>query len=106
MQRDPEVTMLQKNFLKLKDRYDEVMRFGRYHPDYMDVMLKTRRAKKAYDMHPAVAAAKQSETSLQALLDEVIVIISGSISSDIKVERGNPFFTTDHQCGGGCSCSA
>ncbi|KAA1042694.1 YlbF family regulator [Macrococcus equipercicus] len=106
MQCDPEVERLRKRFIRLKERYDEVMRFGRYHPDYMEVMLETRRAKKAYDLHPMVAAAKQAETALQTLLDEVIVSVSAAVSSEIKVDRGNPFFTADHQCGGGCSCSA
>ncbi|TDM07361.1 YlbF family regulator [Macrococcus lamae] len=106
MQSNSEVEKLRKDFVKMKEQYDEVMRFGRYHPDYMEVMLKTRRAKKDYEMHPLVAAAKQSETVLQSLLDEVIVIVSNAISSDIKVDRGNPFFTADHQCSGGCSCSA
>lgn len=104
MQHHSEVQQLKKDFMKLKERYDEVMRFGRYHPDYMDVMLKTRRAKKDFDMHPVVAENKKLETEVQGLLDEVIVIITNSISPNIKVERGNPFF--DHTCSTGCGCSS
>lgn len=105
MQQSKEVNQMKQSFLKQKEKYDEVMRFRRYHPDYMEVMLKTRRMKKEIDMHPLVAAAKKAEMELQTLLDEVLVIVTNQISSGIMVERGNPFFT-DHQCGSSCSCSA
>lgn len=106
LEQNTEVAAMKANLLKLKERYDEVMRFGRYHPDYMETLLTTRRAKKAYDLHPVVAAAKRSEMALQTLLDEVLVIVAGAVSEEVKVESGNPFFTTDHSCSGGCSCSA
>ncbi|TDM03578.1 YlbF family regulator [Macrococcus hajekii] len=106
LKQNEEVEILKKQLIKLKERYDEVMRFGRYHPDYMETLLETRRAKKAYDLHPAVAEAKKSEMALQSLLDEVLVIVSNAISKEVKVESGNPFFTTEHSCSGGCSCSA
>ncbi|TDM03919.1 YlbF family regulator [Macrococcus carouselicus] len=106
LQQNREVDELRRQVLRLKERYDEVMRFGRYHPDYMETLLATRRAKKAYDMHPVVAKAKKSEMELQTLLDEVLVIVSRAISTEVKVESGNPFFTTEHSCSGGCSCSA
>jgi len=106
LRQDAEVIAMKKNLLKLKERYDEVMRFGRYHPDYMDTLLTTRRAKKEYELHPVVAKAKKSEMALQTLLDEMLVIISGFVSDKIKVESGNPFFTTEYSCSGGCSCSA
>lgn len=105
MQQSVEVNEMKHLFFRQKEKYDEVMRFGRYHPDYMDVMLKTRRMKKEIDLHPLVAAAKKAEMDLQSLLDEVIVIVTSHISSGIMVERGNPFFT-DHQCSSSCSCSA
>ncbi|TDL98794.1 YlbF family regulator [Macrococcus brunensis] len=106
LQQHAEVSAMRKNLLKLKERYDEVMRFGRYHPDYMETLLTTRRAKKEYDLHPVVAEAKKSEMALQTLLDEILIIISRSVSDEVKVESGNPFFTTEHSCSGGCSCSA
>lgn len=101
---DKEVQQLKKSFLQYKDKYDEVMRFGRYHPDYQEVMLETRKRKKAYDMHPIVMKHKQLETTLQSLLDEVIMIVAKSISKEVKVESGNPFFI-DHTCSSNCGCS-
>ncbi|HEC2204643.1 TPA: YlbF family regulator, partial [Staphylococcus delphini] len=40
---DREAQRLYGQFLKSKINYDEVQRFGRYHPDYQEVMLTTRR---------------------------------------------------------------
>ena len=50
LKQDDEAHLLYQAFLKSKERYDEVMRFGRYHPDYQNVMLDTRRRKRAYEM--------------------------------------------------------
>ena len=47
--------------LKSKVAYDEVMRFGKYHPDYQKVMLETRRRKRAYEMLPVVMDYKSKE---------------------------------------------
>lgn len=99
-----EVQLLKKELIRIKERYDEVNRFGRYHPDYQSVMLETRRKKKEYDMHPEVAQVKLLETQLQTLLDEVLVIIASSVSAEVKVEKGNPFFES-HTCSSGCGCS-
>lgn len=99
-----EVQQLKKELIRIKESYDEVNRFGRYHPDYQRVMLETRRKKKEYDMHPEVAQVKLLETQLQTLLDEVLVIIASSVSTEIKVEKGNPFFES-HTCSSGCGCS-
>ena len=47
--------------MKSKVAYDEVMRFGKYHPDYQKVMLETRRRKRAYEMLPVVMDYKSKE---------------------------------------------
>lgn len=96
-------------FMKEKERYEEVQRFGRYHPDYQEVMLATRRQKRAYETHNTVVAFKQSEHDLQLLLDEVVTILGSSVSEHVKVDAGTPLF---HQSscgcgsGGGCQCHA
>ncbi|WP_240628364.1 YlbF family regulator [Macrococcoides goetzii] len=99
-----EVQQLKNELIRIKERYDEVNRFGRYHPDYQRVMLETRKKKKEYDMHPEVAQVKLLETQLQTLLDEVLIIIASSVSAEVKVEKGNPFFES-HTCSSGCGCS-
>ncbi|MEI5906048.1 YlbF family regulator [Bacillus spongiae] len=98
-------------FTKLKELYEEVQRFGRYHPDYQRVMKEIRRVKRIMDLDEHVANYRKAENDLQDLLDEVSVLIGGSVSEHIKVPTGNPFFQSS-SCsggcgtGGGCSCSA
>lgn len=78
--------------MKSKINYDEVQRFGRYHPDYQEVMLTTRRLKREYEMHDTVVAFKQSETALQQLLDEIVTMIATSVSEHVKIDAGTPLF--------------
>jgi cell fate (sporulation/competence/biofilm development) regulator YlbF (YheA/YmcA/DUF963 family) len=91
-----------KAFLREKELYEEVQRFGRYHPDYQRVMKNIRELKREMDMDDYVAEFKRAENDLQALLDEVSVIIGKSVSEKIKVPTGNPFFDSSSSCGGGC----
>ncbi|MCG7338761.1 YlbF family regulator [Staphylococcus sp. ACRSN] len=103
-----EAHLLYQAFLKSKDNYDEIMRFGKYHPDYQKVMLETRKRKRAYEMLPVVMDYKQKEVALQDLIDEVIVKIAYAVSENVKIETGNPFFQKDAggcSTGGSCNCS-
>ncbi|CAM3694521.1 YlbF family regulator [Mesobacillus zeae] len=101
-----------KAFADMKLRYEEVQRFGRYHPDYKEVMGQIRILKREMDLDETVAEFKKAENELQSLLDEVSVIIGRSVSKSVKVPTGNPFFASSSACGGGCgsgggcSCSA
>ena len=103
-----EAHLLYQAFLKSKDKNDEIMRFGKYHPDYQSVMLDTRKRKRAYEMLPVVMDHKQKEVALQELIDQVIVKIAYAVSENVKIEAGNPFFQKDAggcATGGSCSCS-
>ncbi|MDP4085701.1 MAG: YlbF family regulator [Bacillota bacterium] len=90
-----------RDFVKLKDLYEDVQRFGKYHPDYKKIMFEVRKAKREMDLDPFVAEFKLAENDLQGLLDEVSVLIGGAVSENIKVPTGDPFF--EHSsCSGGC----
>ncbi len=91
-----------KRFTVMKDRYEEVQRFGRYHPDYKVVMKEIRELKRDMDMDENVADFRRAENELQDLLDHVSVSISRAVSEHIKVPTGNPFFNSGSSCGGGC----
>lgn len=99
-------------FVKMKDLYEDVQRFGRYHPDYKQIMKETRELKREMDLDENVANFRIVENELQSLLDQVSVLIGRSVSEHIKVPTGNPFFDTGSSCsggcgtGGGCGCSA
>ena len=99
-------------FVKLKELYEEVQRFGRYHPDYTRVMKEIRETKREMDMDAKVAQFRVAENELQGLLDEVSSLIGQAVSKNVKIPTGNAFFDSSSGCsggcgsGGGCSCSA
>lgn len=100
-----------RRFTDLKELYDEVQRFGKYHPDYKKVMSQIREYKREMDLDPLVAEFKLAENDLQTLLDEISMLIGGAVSKHIKVPTGNPFFHTGSHgggcgSGGSCGCSA
>jgi cell fate (sporulation/competence/biofilm development) regulator YlbF (YheA/YmcA/DUF963 family) len=112
LQHNKETQRKINRFVNLKEHYDEVQRFGKYHPDYKLVMGQIREVKREMDLDPLVANFKLAENDLQYLLDEVGMIVAGAVSEHIKVPTSNPFFETSTShgsgCGGGgsCSCSA
>ncbi|WP_239254647.1 YlbF family regulator [Listeria ilorinensis] len=113
METSPETQHKRRAFIKIKERYDEVQRFGRYHPDYKEVTRKTRALKRELDMDEHVAAFRQAETALQTLFDEISLLLASAVSENIKVPTGNPFFEQKSSCssggcgsGGSCGCSA
>jgi cell fate (sporulation/competence/biofilm development) regulator YlbF (YheA/YmcA/DUF963 family) len=99
-------------FVKLKELYEDVQRFGRYHPDYSRINKEVREAKREMDLDENVAGFRKAETALQSILDELSRIMGMAVSEHIKVPSGNPFFESSSSCsggcgsGGGCSCSA
>jgi len=102
IRRNKETLRKIKAFTEAKELYEEVQRFGRYHPDYQQVMRKIRELKREMDLDEHVAEFKKAENDLQALLDEISTIIGKSVSEHIKVPTGNPFFDSSSSCGGGC----
>ncbi|MCD4838408.1 YlbF family regulator [Neobacillus sedimentimangrovi] len=104
MQNNKETQKKIQRFVSMKERYEEVQRFGKYHPDYFKVMKQIREYKREMDMDPHVAEFKLAENDLQSLLDEISLLIGGAVSKHIKVPTGNPFFDNGHGCGAGGSC--
>ncbi|MGN7477213.1 YlbF family regulator [Solibacillus silvestris] len=109
---DAELSAQIKAFQRLKDQYEDVQRFGKYHPDYNTIMKKIRTEKRLIDMNEQIAALKLAENDYQDLLDEISMIIGRSVSEAVKIPVSNPFFASSSSCGtgcgtgGGCSCSA
>ncbi len=99
-------------FARLKDQYEEVQRFGKYHPEYARVMKQIRVDKRRLDLNEKIANLRLMENELQDLMDQVSFIIGRSVSEAVKIPSSNPFFSSDSSCGGscgtggGCSCSA
>lgn len=99
-------------FSRMKEQYEDVQRFGKYHPDYHTVMKKIREQKRQLDLNELVANLKLAENDFQDMLDEISIIIGKSVSEAVKVSISNPFYATESSCGGncgnggGCSCTA
>ena len=101
-------------FSRLKEHYEDVQRFGKYHPDYHIIMKRIREEKRALDLNEAIAQLKLAENDYQDLLDEVSLLIGKSVSDAVKVPVSNAFFAASaSSCstggcgsGGSCGCSA
>ncbi|MCK6256889.1 YlbF family regulator [Fictibacillus sp. KIGAM418] len=110
LEQDANAQKLINEFNKTKELYEEVQRFGKYHPDYKTVSTKVRVLKRELDFNETIAGFKKAEKELESLLNECSSLIAGSVSEHIKVPTGNPFFDSK-SCsggcgsGGGCSCS-
>ncbi|MCA1012536.1 YlbF family regulator [Halobacillus halophilus] len=101
LENDREAQALIKRFADIKEHYEDVQRFGRYHPDYHDIMKKVRSVKREMDMHETVAHFKKAEREVQKLLDEISENVAFSVSEQIKVPK-NGMALTDSGCSGGC----
>lgn len=101
LQQDRVAQELIRQFTAMKERYEEVQRFGKYHPDFSSVTKQIRDLKRQVDLHETIASFKKAENEMQKLLDEVSVLIGQEISPAVKVPTGNPFFDAGG-CSGGC----
>jgi cell fate (sporulation/competence/biofilm development) regulator YlbF (YheA/YmcA/DUF963 family) len=106
---DKEAQRLIKAFKDIKVHYEDVQRFGRYHPDYNDIMKRVRSVKREMDMNEKVATFKIAERNLQKLLDEISGHVALSVSEQIKAPKDGGALT-DSGCGcgsgGGCGCAS
>lgn len=91
-----------KHFQELKVKYEEVQRFGKYHPDFRTITAEVRAYKRELDTDPLIASFKQAEKDLHELLSEMSLLIANQVSPNIKVPTGNPFFDAQSSCSGGC----
>ncbi|MGY4689700.1 YlbF family regulator [Salibacterium sp. K-3] len=108
MDNDREAQQLIRRFTEVKDKYDEVQRFGKYHPDYKTISKEVRSVKREMDMHDTVAAYRKAERELEELLNEVCGEVAGIVSPTIKLPGNNPYFedASSGSCGSGGGCGS
>ncbi|MFB5660695.1 YlbF family regulator [Alteribacillus sp. HJP-4] len=102
LKEDEEARDLINSFAEWKDKYDDVQRFGKYHPDYKTISKQVRVVKREMDLQKSVAAYKKAEKELEQLLNEICAEIAGVVSPTIKVPTGNPYFDNSSCGSGGC----
>lgn len=108
LKKDREAQKIIQQFVKTKELYEDVRRFGKYHPDYKSISKNMREIKRKLDLNDSVAAFKRAEKNLQSLLDEISIYIGKAVSEQIKVPTGNPYFEMAGcgcASGGACGCS-
>ncbi|GCF94565.1 hypothetical protein NRIC_24560 [Enterococcus florum] len=98
-----DVQRIKKEFVAKKEAFEQIQNFGEYAPDFSEKQRSVRKAKRTLDLNEKVAAFRLAETDLQTLLDSLGQSIASTLSPEIKVEAGNPFFETKgHTCKGTC----
>lgn len=99
-------TLRKIEFQQQKERFDKIAAYGTYAPGYREEKRALWQKKRKLDMDEAVASFRVKETNVQTILDTLVQVLATTISTEIKVDAGNPFFTTKHSgCGGHCHAS-
>ena len=88
---DEELVRKINDFQRMKDQYEDVQRFGKYHPDYQTIMKSVRAKKRELDVNDKISALRLAENDYQDLLDEIGLLIGKTVSDSIKVPVSNPF---------------
>lgn len=98
-----DVAKLKNAFQQEKEKFEQIAAYGEYAPDYRQQQRKVRLSKRALDLNEKVASYRLAETDFQQLLDEIGQRLAQTISLEIKVDAGNPFFETENRsCKGNC----
>lgn len=105
MEQDAEVQRLLSVFETKKQQYEDVQRFGKYHPDFNHISKEVRELKRTIELMDSVQAFKRAEDRLDELLYQVSRTIADAVSGTIKVPSNNPFLEAKSSgCGSGGSC--
>lgn len=106
MDQNQDVSTIVNQFLEKKEAFERIESYGKHAPDFKEKRRDVRKAKRLLDTNELVAEFKYSETSLQNMLDYITFDLANTISNDIKVDAGNPFFEfAKRGCGGSCHVS-
>ena len=81
---NPELVSLTGSFNKIKIKYDEVSKYGKYHPDLKTVQLELSSKKEEVFTNETIKEYKKLEKDLQNRLDHISKEIANSVSSKIK----------------------
>lgn len=105
LKQDAEAQRLIQLFQQKKQAYEEVQRFGKYHPDFDKISRELRECKQKLDMLESVQAFKRAENRLDELLYRVGRTIADAVSPTVKVLSNNPIMeAVNSGCGTGGSC--
>ncbi|VEU81222.1 YlbF family regulator [Haploplasma axanthum] len=86
---------------KIKEEYDAVLEYGRYHPDFKDVTKKYSEAKKKLFEIDDIKRYFELDRIIEEEINEFLNKVTSSISENIPVFNKFGFITKK----GGSSCS-
>lgn len=92
-------------FTALREKFTDIQQYGYHHPDYKEMSKALRKLKREVDCLSAVAQYKKAEVQLQVLLDQIVEKLAESVSVNIKVDAGSPFFIAK-KSKKGCGCKS
>lgn len=100
----PETIEKRAQFLAAKDEVEQMAHYGEFVPGFKEKQRTLRKRKRELDLDESVAAYRVAETNLQNILDTVGRQVAKTVSEEIKVDAGNPFFESKG-CRGNCHAS-
>lgn len=84
MSNDQHLQQLITQFNKSKTKYDDISKYGKYHPDLKSVQVQFSEDKNSLYSHPVIVEYKQLERDIQSLLNHVSKEIAQAVSTKIK----------------------
>lgn len=84
---DKELQELIATFKKWNQKYEEVRKYGEYHPDLHRVQLQFSKAKEELFIHPMVLEYKKHEKVIEHILNQLSKDISKAVSAKIKYKN-------------------
>ena len=84
IEKDKDLKALIEEFNKVKIKYDDVSKYGKYHPDLKKVQLELLKIKETLYSNVIIEEYKKLEKELQKTLDHVSSEIAKSVSKKIK----------------------
>jgi cell fate (sporulation/competence/biofilm development) regulator YlbF (YheA/YmcA/DUF963 family) len=84
MDSDPYIIDLLDRFNKSKNKFEEVSKYGKYHPDLKQVQLDLAEVKTEVFTNKIIQKYKKMEKELQKILDEASRQIAQGVSPNIK----------------------
>lgn len=105
VEKDLQIIRLKEILAKEKKQFEEVKRFGQYHPDYQEIKSKLDQTLLIIEQNENIQKFKKAENRLDDLLYQVAHILGQSISKSIKIGRNDAEEQNGCAIGSCSSCS-
>ena len=84
LENDPFIINLLNEFNKCKIKFEEVSKYGKYHPDLKQVQIELAKIKTEVFTNEIISEYKLLEKHIQKILDDISRQIAQSVSPKIK----------------------